>query len=351
MGHLAQDSNYHTMKHSISKQIVFDYLAGRSTPLEKRTIETWLIREENVEEFHQWLYEWERQSPQYVPDSETAFSALSEKIENQVLGQSSQAINHRYVSRWRTFRFWQIAASITILLGISAWLLREPILYKTYQTDYAQSRTFLLSDGSRVTLNANSTLTVPRFGFGAEVREVWLKGEAEFSVRHTLTHQRFVVKISKHFQVEVLGTEFTVFARPRGTKVALSEGKIRLDYKKYAQRKQLLMQPGELVTLSPSGNLKLQRTERPELQSAWKEQRYVFDNTSVREICAILLENFGLVVVPGNEATAARTISGNFKAQNANDLLDVLREVLDLDIREQNGSIILNSHESNSKPI
>ena len=214
----------------------------------------------------------ERQSPQYLPDSETAFALLSEKIESQVSEQLSQSPNQRHKRRWFSLRFWQIAASITFLFGIATWLLREPILHKTYQTDYGQASTFLLADGSRVTLNANSTLTVPRFGFKDEVREVLLKGEAEFSVRHTPTHQRFVVKTSEQVQVEVLGTEFTFFSRPRETKVALSEGKIRLDYEKNSKREELLMKPGELVTLSPSGNLKLQHTDRPELQSAWKEQ-------------------------------------------------------------------------------
>ncbi len=339
------------MKHPVPKQTIFDYLAGRSTPLEKRTIEAWLVQEENSEVFYQCLYECERQSPQYIPNSETAFTLLSEKIDNQVAKQPSDSPLRGHRSWWSSFRFWQIAASITLFLTISIWLLRDPILYKTYRTYYGQSSTFLLSDGSRVTLNANSTLTVPRFGFDKKVRSISLAGEAEFLVRHTSTNQRFVVKTAENFQVEVLGTEFTVFARPRGTKVALREGKIRLDYEKNARRKKLLMKPGELVTFSSEGNLKLQRSARPELQAAWKEQRFVFDNTSVLEICAILAENFGVKALPGNEATAARTISGNFKAQNADDLLDILREVLGLEIKKQNGSIILNSQEFNSKPL
>lgn len=339
------------MKHTIPKQTIFDYLAGRSTPLEKRTIEAWLVQEENYDVFYQCLYEWERQSPQYIPDSEMAFSLLFEKIESQVAEQPSKYLARESGNWWSSFRFWQVAASLTLLLTLSIWLLRNPILYKTYRTDYGQSSTFLLSDGSRVTLNANSTLTVPRFDFEEAVRTVELAGEAEFLVRRTATHQRFVVKTAKNFQVEVLGTEFTVFARSRGTKVALREGKIRLDYEKDAKRQELLMEPGELVSFSPEGNLKLQRTARPELQAAWKEQRFVFDNTSVLEICAILAENFGIEALPGNEVTAARTISGNFKAQNADDLLDILREVLGIQIRKENGSIILNSQEYNAKPL
>ncbi len=110
------------------------------------------------------------------------------------------------------------------------WFSRDSILYKTFETGYGKTTQIYLEDGSSVALNANSRLKIPRFGFYGDVRNVILDGEAEFSVSHTIDHKRFVVKTSDTFQVEVLGTQFSVFARPRGTKVALSHGKIRIDY-------------------------------------------------------------------------------------------------------------------------
>ena len=337
------------MEHSINKPMLFRYLANRATPLERQALEEWLKKAGDTDTFHQWLLEWEMQSPQYLPNSETAYHALVERIDSQEAGalEAEQITTGRRRLAWLN---WRIAATVTVLLIASAWLLRKPILYKTYETEYGQTSSFVLQDGSRVTLNANSSLKVPRFGFGSEVRQVDLSGEAEFSVRHTPTHQRFVVKTSDQFQVEVLGTEFTVFARSRGTRVALSEGKIRLDYGKTEHRKNLLMKPGELVSMSPEGDLTLRHTDKPRLEAAWKEQRFVFNNTSVGEICALLKESFGLTVRPGNAEIAARTITGNFKAGTADDLLTVVSEVLELQINKHKDHISLHSFQkSNSK--
>lgn len=329
--------------------MLFRYLANRATPLERQAVEEWLKKANDTDTFHQWLLEWEMQSPQYLPDSETAYHALLERIDSQEVG-TAEAGSSPPERRRLAWLNWRIAASVTVLIIASAWLLRKPILYKTYETEFGQTSSFVLQDGSRVTLNANSSLKVPRFGFDNEVREVNLSGEAEFSVRHTPTHQRFVVKTSDHFQVEVLGTEFTVFARPRGTRVALSEGKIRLDYGQTAHRKKLLMKPGELVSMSPEGDLTLRHTDKPRLEAAWKEQRFVFNNTSVEEICALLKESFGLTVRPGNAEIAARTITGNFKAGTADDLLTVVSEVLELQINKHKDHISLHSFQgSNSK--
>ena len=337
------------MENLINKPMLFQYLSNRATPLERQAVEEWLKKSGDTETFHQWLLEWETHSPQYLPDSETAYYTLLERIDSQVPGtpEAEKITPERRRLAWLN---WRIAASVAAFLCLSAWLLREPILYKTYETEYGQISSFVLPDGSRVTLNANSSLKVPRFDFDTGVREVSLKGEAEFSVRHTPTHQRFVVKTSDSFQVEVLGTEFTVFARKRGTKVSLSEGKIRLDYGKTAHRKKLLMKPGELVSLTPEGDLTLRHTDKPRLEAAWKEQRFVFNNTSVGEICALLKESFGLTVRPGSAEIAARTITGNFRAETADDLLVVVGEVLNLQIDKHKDYIRLNSFQgSNSK--
>ncbi len=189
-----------------------------------------------------------------------------------------------------------MAASADTDGGTGGLAISETPPVPILQTEYGQTSSFVLRDGSRVTLNANSTLWVPRLGFDTGTREVQLEGEAEFSVRHTLDNRRFVVKTSDIFQVEVLGTEFTVYARPRGTKVALTQGKIRLDYTQGTDKKQLMMKPGERATMDQKGDLTVEASENPEAESAWKEQRFVFNNTSVQEICNLLQESFGLVV-------------------------------------------------------
>jgi transmembrane sensor len=328
----------------ISKYMLFEYLSGRSTPLEKQHIEDWIVDPANAETFHQWLLEYETKSPQYIPDQDAAIKNLFRRLDSDMDSQrnleteAENSVRRSFLASYH--RFWFIAASAVLMVGCG-WWFREPLLYKSYQTAYGQTTDVYLEDGSKVSLNSNSELKIPRFGFGDDVRQVTLNGEAEFSVSHTIDHKRFVVKTSEDFQVEVLGTTFSVFARPRGTKVALTSGSVRIDYSQNNQRKNVLMEPGDLAVLDRQGEVQLERKQDVKNFAAWKEQRYVFNGTSIKEIVSMIEENFGQRVSLSDSNIAQRTITGNFTTKNAEELLRTISEVLDMKIERNGNQIIL----------
>jgi len=332
------------MEESILKNIFFEYLSGRANPLERQVIEDWLKKAEHSDTFYQWLVEWENRSPQFIPDEEQAILRLIERINNEEKDSEEEVEPDRTLTKsWNPFfikKYWFIAASI-LLLVCCGWLSKDSIQYKTYETGYGQTTKLYLEDGSRVALNANSRLKIPRFGFYGDVRTVLLDGEAEFSVSHTIDHKRFVVRTSDTFQVEVLGTQFSVFARPRGTKVALSHGKIRIDYSQGQNQQHVMMKPGDMATLEKTGVVQVINGVDTKSLSAWKEQRFVFNTTSLLEISNLIEENFGKKVRITNEKIARRTITGNFKTESAEELLKTVSEVLDVKIESKNDSILI----------
>ncbi len=335
------------MEKTISKYTLFEYLAGRANPLERQLVEEWIVQQQHAETFHRWLLEYETKSPQFLPDEDAALVNLLHRInstmEEMEDGRKEEGEEEaERVPSWfgnRGSRFWLAAASVTLLVSCG-WWFREPIQYKSYQTAYGQTTDVYLEDGSRVALNSNSKLKVPRLGFWGDVREVALEGEAEFSVSHTIDHKRFVVKTSEKFQVEVLGTTFSVFARPRGTKVALKSGSVRIDYSQNDERREVMMEPGDLAFLDHQGAVQLERQQDIKTFAPWTEQRYVFNGTPVKEILAMMEENFGQKVSLSDSNIAQRSITGNFKTKNAEELLKTISEVLDLRV-EQNGATIL----------
>ena len=334
------------MESPVSKYALFEYLAGRANPLERKLTEEWLKNPVNHESFYARLMEWETRSPQFMPDHDQAIRELLERLDQDLdISQEVEGADEPVEKvRYNPFRkFWLIAASV-ILVASCGWWFRDAIQYKTYQTAYGQTSEVFLSDGSHVNLNSNSSLRVPRFGFAGQVREVLLKGEADFSVKHTIDNQRFVVKTSNTFQVEVLGTEFSVFSRARGTKVALKSGRVRIDYEEGHENKEMIMEPGDLATVDRAGAMQLEKKQNTENITAWKEQRYVFNATSLREICVMIEENFGEKVTLASEAIAERTITGNFKTKNVEDLLKAISEVLDLKIRTSGDSTLISAH-------
>jgi transmembrane sensor len=330
------------MKTIISKYTLFEYLAGRANPLERQQVEDWIVEKENSEVFHQWLMEYETKCPQFIPDQDVAIEHLLHRLDSDISTVQQRLADEPRPSIFmqnRGNRLWLIAASVTLLVSCG-WWFREPIQYKSYQTAYGQTTNVYLEDGSKVALNSNSRLKVPRLGFDHNVREVILEGEAEFSVSHTIDNKRFVVKTSEQFQVEVLGTTFSVFARPRGTKVALKCGSVRIDYSQNNERKEVMMEPGDLAFLDQSGAVQLAKKQDTKTFATWTEQRYVFNATAVRDIIAMIEENFGQKVVLSDSNIANRTITGNFKTKNADELLKTISEVLDMKV-EQNGTTTL----------
>jgi len=326
-----QPTNIH-----ITDDILSKYLAGNATVFEKQQIDEWVKYSENLEKFYAALIRWELQNPQFTPDVEKALEEHFSRVQKDAEPTTKLPV------KWRPWQ-WMAAASVLVAMSVTTWIKQDSILYKTYRTAFGQTASVRLEDGSQVTLNANSLLRVPRFGFGNQTREVFLQGEGAFSVVHTPTHQPFIVKTNRKFEVLVLGTEFTVFSRERGAKVVLNKGKVQLRYRQGITPKEVTMKPGDLVMIDHQNQLKQAVTLEPEKYVAWKEHRFVFDETPLDDITYLFLENFGVKVRIENRELSAWTVSGSFTAQNASELLETLSEAANLRYRREGNEIVIYS--------
>ncbi|MGF7216385.1 ferric-dicitrate binding protein FerR (iron transport regulator) [Spirosoma lacussanchae] len=337
------------MEDIITKEVLFDYFSGRVSPLQKKSVETWLAEAGNREQYYQWLHEWELKHLQAGTNWQPAFDQLAQRVS---LATSATPIRTPAgsVPVWERMsrglgRVWAVAASVCVVVGLSGWLLRDQLLYRTEQTGFGEIKTLTLPDGSVVTLNANSSLRFPRvtFGpsiFGAGPRTVELTGEADFAVRHLPDHQRFVVQTPKGLVVTVLGTQFTVLSRERSTRVVLHSGRVALSLRQQQNRPSLTMRPGDLATLGPTGRLAIAPVRHPEALAAWKRHRFSFEQTSLREIADILHENYGLTVTIKDTQLASRTVSGSFPARDANEVLALVAELLQINYIRDNDRVL-----------
>lgn len=135
-----------------------------------------------------------------------------------------------------------------------------------------------LPDGSRVWLNAESTLIYPS-QFNSEERRVELEGEAFFEISKSETPFRVS---SANQTVEVLGTTFTIsaYADEPSTKTTLVEGSVQVVYGKsmYTNRLEVGQQSvliGEKLDVD---------TADIEKELAWKNGLFFFRNTPFEEM-------------------------------------------------------------------
>ena len=329
------------MKGLVTKQLLFDFFEGKVTCLQRQMLEEWLEESENEDLFYSYLDEWERKNPQFLPDRESAQEKYSAQLigaaephrKLQVGGEETSFVRSRFSYKI----LWMAAASVVLIAG---YFFRTELIYKTYATAPGQTAAFYLEDGSHVVLNANSHLRVPRFAFNTGERTVFLDGEAEFKVEHTEDHARFSVLMEDQYEIEVLGTEFTAYSRARGKRVFLKMGKVKLNL---PAGEQIYMKPGNYFSADSLGAYQLSTPQQPEAITAWKEQAFFFDNTLLSEIVEQIYERFQIKILIKEKALANRRIGGTFRAKNADELLEILSELLEMRITQKTDYIELST--------
>lgn len=134
-----------------------------------------------------------------------------------------------------------------------------------------------LSDGTRVWLNASTTIKYPE-QFSDSVRKVEITGEAYFEVAKDAKHP-FIVEAGKN-EVRVLGTHFNISQYPDNneTIVTLAEGSVNLN-------SSVVLKPGEQGVIRPDGKIK---TESADLESAlaWKDGQFIFKMAPLDQVMA-----------------------------------------------------------------
>ncbi|WP_293299372.1 FecR family protein [Pedobacter sp. UBA4863] len=149
----------------------------------------------------------------------------------------------------------------------------------TLSTPIGGTFSVVLSDGSKVWLNAASSLKFPAKFAGAE-RRVEVFGEAYFEIAKD-RKRPFLVKNGSS-EIKVLGTHFNVMAYPNEYQsiLTLLEGSVQFAKGKHTE----LLSPGKQLLYEESSTVTKQVDANIEEVMAWRNNLFVFNNTSLNEI-------------------------------------------------------------------
>ena len=178
----------------------------------------------------------------------------------------------------------------------------------------------VLSDGTKVWLNAGSSLEYP-VSFTEKDRKVKVTGEAYFEVAHNALKPFRV--LNGETEVAVLGTHFNVkaYENDADIKVTLIEGSVRVS--KGAMLK--VIRPGQQAIVE-SGNIALQDNADIETVLAWKNGYFHFDKTSITEIMKEVSRWYN-VDVEFDKSYESRRFSGEIaRDANLSQLLKIMNE-------------------------
>ena len=153
------------------------------------------------------------------------------------------------------------------------------VQYNTIATPRGGQYQVVLPDGTKVWLNAASSLKFPT-AFAGDRRRVELTGEAYFEVAKNAALP-FIVH-SSGSDVEVLGTSFNVNAYDdeETIRTTLLEGSVNVS----GGVGHTLLKPGQQAQLDRKGDLRLVADANTEEAIAWKNGYFQFDDAGIRVV-------------------------------------------------------------------
>jgi ferric-dicitrate binding protein FerR (iron transport regulator) len=307
-------------------ELISRSLSGEATAEELQALETLLATDEKARARYGLLQ-------QFLNQHETVSSTAVEESLQQVLGRlqltpvSSMAPRAKRVHMSRFIKRSLAAAVVIAVLGGAAWWLNVKKTGNTFalvekHNAVGTKSTIVLSDGSKIWLNADSKITYPE-SFTGRTREVYLSGEAFFEVTKN-PQQPFIIHLSKG-TVRVLGTSFNIRAydNERVIETSVATGRVAFIPAPAAgkQRDTIFLTPNNKVHYSVNDDqVKVAPTAAVE-DKAWTEGKLIFKARTLEEIAIELERNFGKKVVFVDEAPKYYRLTGAFENNSLDEIL------------------------------
>ncbi|MGD2034339.1 MAG: FecR family protein [Bacteroidales bacterium] len=195
------------------------------------------------------------------------------------------------------------------------------VAVNTLETPTGGEYRLILSDGTKVFLNAETKLIFPEI-FSKGTRAVKLEGEAYFEVAKS-ENKPFVIE-TPDYQIKVYGTSFNVsaYSSDKISRTTLVEGNVVInDNTGYEVR----LSPGEQVCFDKEDNSLKTRKVDTHIYTSWKEGKFMFDNETLGEIMIKLERWYDVETYYLNEEIRNRHFSGTLDRYN--EISDILNKI------------------------
>lgn len=238
------------------------------------------------------------------------------------------------------YRLWlRVAAGLALLLCITTvyyLFFKHDLKHSLSASDSTQSYTekvnprgikssFRLSDGSKIKLNAESTLRIPE-KFSDKERLVYLEGEAFFEVAED--QLRPFIIITKSVATEVLGTSFNIRAFPEEdqVKVAVMDGQVKvsqdISLNDTSQTLSALLVPNEMASVDKTHITKSVFDRNAVF--AWKDNTIYIDNLKFEAVVRKLERWYGVDFTVTRPGGIPGRFNGRFSSLSLEKVLEGL---------------------------
>lgn len=284
----------------MDKNLLYKYIAGDATAEEKERVTQWIDAEpKNMQEYL----------------SIRKLYTITIWQEDADLSLSDNGFLSRFFFKRSVLReIVKIAAVFILAFPVAYACLKafgcanKKAGMQTIYVPAGQRAEIILSDSSKVWLNAKTKLTFPS-NFEADNRTVSLDGEGYFCVSHN-KKRPFIVK-TRQYDIKVLGTEFNVQAYKDNPvfETALLKGSVQIDSK--ISRERILLEPDKKMD-AVNGEISVTPITQYNY-FRWKEGLLCFDNNTIDEMFKKLQLCFDVRIIVKNNQILNNRYTGKFR--------------------------------------
>ncbi|WP_208682324.1 FecR family protein [Flavobacterium sp. SLB02] len=319
----------------MNDDLLVKYLVGQTNTDENATVEYWLKADKkNLDYYKGFKKIWEDSLLIAAQNTHLDENAAWKRLQNRMHEKDAPVHNLKKTS----FQWLRIAASIALIstLGWIGYSYFENKSANTLIQIHAANTTLndTLPDGTRVTLNKNSSLSYTS-RFKGNTRPVILKGEAFFYVSPDKT-KPFIITIND-VTVQVVGTSFNVKNKNGKTTVDVETGIVKVSKNK----DQVELRNGEKVIITDLQSQLLKSVSKGKLYNYYRNKELICEQTPLQELVDALNEIYDANIIIKKTDLQKKPITTVFKDQSLDQILEVIQETFMIEIERKGNQIIL----------
>lgn len=281
-------------------ELIIQKLNNNIDANDETTLNNWLAQSnENYKLFEEITQVWsstEHYQESYEPDIASGLARFQQLISEEPVKTKETPVKSLSNKPNRRFGMLGVAVAIALLLVTGYWVLFNQSSLVEIATEN-QTQAITLPDGSKVSLNENSTLS---YNKKFEKRVVNLKGEAFFEVTKQNGQPFFI--FSNGTKTEVLGTSFNIKTNDenKDVEVTVVTGKVAVSLAKVPQKKVLLTPGDKAVYKSKVALIKKEKSNDKNFL-AWKTHILSYENKTLKEIIPELEDFYKIKIILSNQ--------------------------------------------------
>ncbi len=305
------------------------YFSGEANAEEISELESLKLDPENARIFSELEQVW-ADSSAWAPDFSAETNQEWEKLNSKISASKPK------FTIVRNFKFYSIAASLLLALGISIVFWFNNSNNTIYSTnDLAQ--VFDLPDGSKITLEPNSSVELSK-DFNEKNRELKLVGTAFFDVKRD-ENKAFIIEAG-YTKTEVLGTSFYLSA-PKNSSIRLSVKTGLVYFENTAQKNGLKVAAGEKAEITSQEKAPEKLTNNNETFMPAELGFVKFEKADLNQVVSEMSRLYGIEIKISDAAMNLCLFTGKFEKGNREAAINMLAELYQFKIEKRNNSILL----------